>query len=51
MLCLADFNEIIHTEAKLGPSCVDVNRMNALCMYDKQYGCFDLGYNGRLYLV
>jgi hypothetical protein len=36
MLCMGDLNEIMHANEKLGPNCVDINRMNAFCMYVKQ---------------
>jgi hypothetical protein len=45
MLCMGDLNEIMHANEKLGPSRVDFNCMNTFCVYVKNCGLFDLGYN------
>jgi hypothetical protein len=49
MLCKGDLNDIMHSYEKLGPSSVDVNRMNAFYSYVKHCGLIDLGFNGPAY--
>jgi hypothetical protein len=49
MLCMGDLKDIMHPSEKLGPSSVDVNRMNAFCSYVKHCGLIDLGFNGPTY--
>jgi exonuclease III len=49
MLCMGDLNDIMHPSEKLGPSTVDIDRINAFCSYVKHCGLFDLGFNGPSY--
>jgi hypothetical protein len=46
---MGDLKDIMHPSEKLGPSSVDVNRMNAFCSYVKHCGLIDLGFNGPTY--
>jgi hypothetical protein len=46
---MGDLNDIIHPSEKLGPSSVDLNRMNVFCSYVKNCGLIDLGFSGPAY--
>jgi hypothetical protein len=49
MFCMGDLNEIMHVHEKMDPSYANINRISAFCVYVKQCGFIDLGYNGPAY--
>jgi len=49
ILCMGDFNDIMHASEKLGPYAADVARISEFCGFIKQCGFFDLGYSGPAY--
>jgi hypothetical protein len=49
ILCMGDFNELMHGNEKLGSTVVDARRINNFCAYVKHCGFIDLGYNGPAY--
>jgi hypothetical protein len=46
---MRDLNELMLENEKLGPTTVDVRRINDFCAYVKQCSLIDLGYNGSAY--